>query len=169
MSDLAAAGCSITTTERRHFFWAAWWSAAPRVAPFQRPDASGGGAATFDEARAAAERAAGRSLSLLDPAWAKAWKRVLRGREPWPSQSTQPGQRRVVAARAGGATPEPSIWDRLGVAPGTDETALRQAFRARALVLHPDHGGAPDEFRALVAAYAEARRRARRPRRRGEP
>lgn len=169
MSDLAAAGCSITTTDRRRFFWAAWWSNLPRVTPFQRPDASGGGAATFEDAKAAAERAAGRALSLLDPAWAKAWKRVLRGREPFPSQATQPGQRRARSLAGDGGATGPSIWQRLGVDPGADEATLRQAFRARALVAHPDQGGSADEFRALVAAYAEARRRARRPRRRGEP
>ena len=27
-------GCSITPTQRRRFFWAAWWTGAPNYAPF---------------------------------------------------------------------------------------------------------------------------------------
>ena len=30
---------------------------------------------------------------------------------------------------------------------------LKAAFRERALSTHPDHGGDPDEFRALYRAY----------------
>src|SRR4029079_1450360 len=46
MSELASAVCSITLTQRRRFFWAAWWTAAPCEAPFRKPDASNGGATT---------------------------------------------------------------------------------------------------------------------------
>jgi curved DNA-binding protein CbpA len=57
----------------------------------------------------------------------------------------------------------------LGVEPKATVEQIRAAFRQRALVTHPDHGGDPEAFRALHRAYQEAlERRARtaqRPRR----
>jgi curved DNA-binding protein CbpA len=47
----------------------------------------------------------------------------------------------------------------LGLAPGATRTDLRRAFRARAQATHPDHGGDPDAFRAVRAAYEELRDR----------
>src|SRR4051812_25508749 len=44
VTDLTTAVCSITATQRRRFFWAAWWTGAPCHAPFRRPDAANGGA-----------------------------------------------------------------------------------------------------------------------------
>ncbi|HTN92474.1 MAG TPA: hypothetical protein VL242_52765, partial [Sorangium sp.] len=70
---------AVTPTRRRRFLWAAWWTAEPAREPFRPPDASQGGARTVEEARAQAERAAGRPLVEIEPAWATAWTRILRG------------------------------------------------------------------------------------------
>jgi curved DNA-binding protein CbpA len=51
----------------------------------------------------------------------------------------------------------------LGVAPATSLDALKSAFRARAKTAHPDAGGDPARFKALVeartllSAFAERR------------
>jgi hypothetical protein len=42
--------------------------------------------------------------------------------------------------------------DALGVAPGASPEALKAAFRAKARTAHPDAGGDPERFRALVEA-----------------
>lgn len=162
MDSLFAPVCSITTTKRRRFFWAAWWSAPPSRVPFRKPDASDGGAATYEEAIAAAERAAGASLVMIEPEWARAWMRTLRGQPPWPSLASGAGAPRPAAASPATEQPE-SIWQLLGASPDAGPEDLRAAFRKRALALHPDHGGDPAAFRRLVHAYEEARRRARRP------
>ena len=41
----------------------------------------------------------------------------------------------------------------LGVGPDADQEVVRRAFRALSLQLHPDAGGDPDAFAALVDAY----------------
>jgi hypothetical protein len=173
VSELFAPVCSIMLTKRRRFFWAAWWSGPPSRAPFRRPDASDGGALSFDEARAAAERAAGASLGVLEPIWARAWNRVLRGEDPWPNgpraaaEAPRPDPRAETPpadADPGGAVGgAPSIWDVLGVKPGVTADDLKLAFRRKALTTHPDQGGEPEAFRQLLRAYEEARRRVRKP------
>lgn len=166
MSQLFAPVCSITTTKRRRFFWAAWWSGPPARAPFRKPDASDGGASTHEEALAAAERAAGTRLVVIEPEWARAWIRVLRGQAPWPSRASAPGARVAAKRASAGPAPAVSIWEVLGVRPDVDEAALKAAYRKRALETHPDQGGDAEAFRRVLEAYAEARRRLRRPRRR---
>jgi hypothetical protein len=160
---LFAPACSIATTKRRRFFWAAWWSGPPARVPFRRPDASDGGAATRAEALAAAEARAGMRLTEIDPLWARAWIRVLRGEPTWPSRASREpaGARAAPAERSG----EASIWETLGVTRDVTEAELKAAYRRRALETHPDHGGDEEAFRRVVRAYAEARRRLRRPRR----
>lgn len=156
VADIFAPVCSITVTKRRRFFWAAWWSAPPRRVPFQRPDASDGGAATHEEAVAAAEARAGRPLALTDPVWARAWIQILRGQTPSFPKA------RATVTRA--PTAAPSVWTILGVEQGVTPEELRAAYRRRALETHPDHGGDPEAFRRVLEAYAEARRRLRAPR-----
>ena len=56
-----------------------------------------------------------------------------------------------------------SVWSVLGVPQSASRDELRLAFRRRALLVHPDHGGTNEAFRNLVLAYKEADRRARRP------
>ena len=153
MPALASAVCSITVTGRRRYFWAAWWTAEPQVAPFRKPDASNGGAVTMEAALAEAEQRAGRYLVLIEPYWARAWSRVLRGERP----PARPGSR---VARPARVTP-PSAWALLGVTRDATLADVKAAFRARALATHPDHGGDPEEFRALYRAYERLVRRLR--------
>lgn len=165
MTGLFAAVVSIAPTRRRRFLWAAWWTAAPSRAPFRRPDASAGGARTREEALREAEAAAGRALVEIEGAWARAWGRVMIGLPPFAAE--REAKATTTRARSEEGT---SIWAVLGVASGASAEAIRAAYRARALVTHPDHGGDAEAFRRLRAAYAEALARAekaeRRPRRR---
>jgi hypothetical protein len=168
VSTLFAPGCSVTTTRRRRFLWAAWVTAPPCRDPFRKPDAFEGGARTHDEALAAAERAAGVPLVELDGSWARAWGRILVGRPPWdaarggdaPRSSTPSGADRREPTDASRA----SIWATLRVAPRATEEDLKRAFRQRALETHPDHGGTAEAFREVTRAYQEAKKRIQRPR-----
>lgn len=165
VSSLFAPVCSVTRTSRGRYFWAAWWSSPPHDVPFRKPDAEGGGAATREAALAAAERRAGTPLIEIDGLWARAWKRMLRGQPPWPSQAS----REPRAARSGTLErhhDDASIWSVLGVSTHVTEAELKTAYRKKALETHPDRGGDALAFRRVVAAYAEARRRLRRPKRR---
>ncbi len=158
--NLERAVVSIARTQRGRFFWAAWWSATPTFAPFQKPDATGGGASDWFAARADAERATGRALAEIDSEWAHAFLRTLRGQPAF-----NDGQRR----RANGERPAPrakapqptSIWDTLGVTSSATEIEIRRAYRLRALETHPDRGGTDEAFRAVRAAYEEATQRRR--------
>ena len=147
MTDLASAVVSITPTRRRRFFWAAWWTHAPQESPFRKPDACDGGAATYEEALAAAQRVAGRHLVPVEPYWARAYNRILRGEAP----PARPDPTRVarVAARAAPV----SSWSVLGIEPGATLEAVRKAFRQRAQETHPDHGGDVESFLAVRRAY----------------
>ncbi len=82
------------------------------------------------------------------------------GQPPFPSQAAGASEPAGPRARP---EPEPgSIWRVLGVEPDADVTQIRAAFRQRALITHPDHGGDPEAFRALGRARDEAlARRAR--------
>ncbi len=160
MAELFAPVCSITSTQRRRFFWAAWWSAPPERTPFRKPDASDGGAATWDAALADAERRAGTKLVAIDPLWARAWMRILRGNHPWPSAastSTRP-------PRARASDEATSIWTILGVPQTATLTEIKAAYRTRARETHPDHGGDTAAFQRVLHAYEEATKRRRRPR-----
>jgi hypothetical protein len=162
MSELFAPVCSITSTQRRRFFWAAWWSGPPTRTPFRRPDASDGGAATWDEALAEAERRAGTKLTSIEPLWARAWMRILRGGAPWPSAaSSEPRAQRSRSEPA----PAGSIWATLGIASDATASDIKAAYRRRARETHPDHGGDAAAFQRVLQAYEEALTRHRRPKR----
>jgi hypothetical protein len=152
MSQLTTAVCSITATRRRRFFWAAWWSGAPWWSPFRKPDAAHGGARSEQAARAEAEQRAGQPLTIIEGYWARAWMTQLRGL-PLP-----PPPRPRVGARSARGEPV-SSWSVLSVPPGAPLSAIRQAFRAKVLVTHPDHGGDPAQFRAVMRAYERLTRR----------
>lgn len=166
MSELFAAAVSIAPTKRRRFLWAAWWTAPPTREPFRKPDASEGGARTRDEALRAAEQAAGRTLVEIEARWARAWARVLMGQEPF----TQPAADTTTTAPRATREAPASIWQILGLAPNATTPEIRAAFRQRALLTHPDHGGDPEAFRALRRAHDEAlarrSRASKRPRKR---
>lgn len=181
MGTLFAPQVSIAPTRRRRFLWAAWWTAAPERDPFRKPDAFQGGARTREEAHAVAERAAGVTLIEIEPRWARAWGRILVGQAPWPrrGRSDEVAGARASSGSGGGADPEApeddgrapqlSVWAILRVAPQATLDELKQAFRARAKELHPDHGGSDEDFIRLQRAYAEAQRRAARPKPRKRP
>jgi len=163
MSELTTAVCSIATTRRRRFFWAAWWTGAPVHRPFRKPDAAHGGARSREAALAEAERAAGRSLTLIDGYWARAWMCLLRG-QPVPLPPELRSARRAEAPRE---PPPQSAWEVLGLTPGASPLAIRRAFHKRALETHPDQGGDAEHFRAVMRAFERLtqRRRLRRRRR----
>jgi hypothetical protein len=151
---LGVAQVSFSKTQRRRVFWAIWFSGAPSIHPFRKPDASNGGARTLEEATAEAERAAGRPLVTIEPKWAKAWMRVLRGEPAWPD---------VEKAREGGkAAPlrseetRASVWAILGIEPNASVDVIRRAYKKRALETHPDRGGDNERFRAVQKAYERA-------------
>lgn len=163
-AGLAIAVVSITPTARRRFFWAVWWSGAPTRKPLSKPDASSGGARSKEEALASAERAAGRPLTEIDPVWARAWKRTLRGEPPFtPIEEAilegRPPPPRSTQADANAR----SIWSVLEVPEGATLAEIKRAYRARALATHPDRGGDADAFRAVQRAYEEAITRRARP------
>lgn len=160
-TELFAPVCSITMTKRRRFFWAAWWTGPPTRVPFKKPDASDGGAASYDAALAAAEARAGRSLVVIDALWAKAWIRVLRGEPVWPSRAS----REPIAPKAKPALAPESVWAVLGVTADATEADLKAAYRRRAVETHPDQGGDEESFRRVLRAYEEAKKRLRRPKR----
>lgn len=162
MSELFAPVCSIMLTKRRRFFWAAWWSGPPTRVPFRKPDACDGGARSFEEARAAAEKAAGTTLGVIDPLWARAYNRVLRGQPAWPNG---PRDAEPASVRRETSPANASLWELLGVGPGVTDEELKAAFRKKALATHPDQGGDAETFRRVLRAYTEARRRVRKPKR----
>lgn len=164
MSELFAPVCSIATTQRRRFFWAAWWSGPPEHIPFRKPDASDGGAPTREAALAAAKARAGFDLVVVDSLWARAWMRVLRGQAPWPSRASQTPRAEIAAS-----SPPGSIWAILGVARNATLADVKAAYRKRALETHPDHGGDAEEFKRVVRAYREAQKRLAKPKRRRAP
>jgi len=164
VTSLFAPVCSITKTKRGRFFWAAWWTAAPAHVPFRKPDAEGGAAKSREEALAAAEKRAGTTLTVIDELWAKAWMRILRGRPAWPSKSSrEPRSARSASTRA--ETTAESIWSLLGVSSHATLEEVKAAYRKKAIETHPDHGGDAERFRRVVAAYAEAKKRLKKPRR----
>lgn len=152
--QLSTALCSITPTQRRRYFWAAWWTGEPSHAPFRKPDASHGGARSYEEALIEAQSVAGRTLSIIEPYWARAWKSVLRGQDP----GLPP-----TAARPARPPPSPdapvSAWSVLGLPAGASLAEVKRAYQRRALETHPDQGGDPDAFRAVQRAYEKLLKR----------
>ena len=165
---LSSAVCSLVRTARGRFFWAAWWSRAPCESPFSPPDAASGGAATRDEARAMAERAARRTHTEIEGRGARAVLRTLRGERPWTARDEEArlgGARASRVAAPSLAEASASCWATLGLTPGASVDEVKRAYRAGALAAHPDRGGDAERFRLLTLAYERALERARRPKR----
>jgi hypothetical protein len=169
MTGLASASVSIARTQRGRFFWAAWWTGAPSRVPFRKPDASNGGAESWAAARAEAERVAGRALVDVDPGWARAFMRTLRGQPPFTEAQARRIEGEAPPPKRARAEEPASIWATLGVAPTASVAEVKLAFRRRALETHPDRGGDADAFRAVREAYDEALARAARRDRRPRP
>lgn len=162
---LGVAQVSFSKTQRRRFFWAVWWSGAPTIKPFRKPDASNGGARTLEEATSEAEQAAERPLIAIEPKWAKAWMRVLRGEPVWPDEEkARAGGGRAIAKADDGQRSSP--WAILGIEPNASLDAIKRAYRKRALETHPDHGGDGERFRAVQRAYEKAIEKRTKPKRR---
>lgn len=159
MTDLQRGVVSITTTKRRRFWWVAWWTAAPSASPFRPPDAFEGGAYTREEAKLAAEKAAGQPLTEIEAKWARAWVRVRAGQPPWferdPRDQAPPHPRPPDA--------NPSARSVLGVSAGANEAEIKRAFRILALATHPDRGGDVEAFLRVKRAYDSLMARRRRP------
>ena len=162
MSKLVTAFVSITPTQRGRYFWAAWWTGAPKRTPFRKPDASHGGARSIEDARGEAEAAAARALTAVDWRWAHGWNRILRGQAPFTPRDIAALEGAQVAPRPKLATTA-SIWSILGVDRLASLTEIKRGFRKRALETHPDHGGDAADFRAVRAAYDTAIERRARP------
>jgi hypothetical protein len=159
MTDLFTSVVSIAATRRRRFLWAAWWTAPPAEEPFRKPDASNGGARSREEARRAAEAAAGRPLSEADPRWAAAWSRVLRGEAAFPPPRVRKGVRKEPQEEAAHRTPTPpreggAAWAFGVLRLPRDATAsdVKKAFRALALETHPDRAGPGATDAAFIRA-----------------
>lgn len=154
-SDLTTAACSIARTKRGRFFWAVWSSGVPARRPFRQPDAANGGAASHAQALAQAERAVGLPLTEIDPIWARAWMRSLRGQPPLTRADEARLDGHLPAAKVPGERPA-SLWTVLRLPDNASLADIKRAYRVRALETHPDHGGDPEAFRAVVRAYQAA-------------
>lgn len=150
MSELVSAVCSITATKRRRFFWAAWWTGAPNYAPFRKPDASNGGASSEAEALAEAEKITGRHLTVIEPYWARAWNRMLRGEAPPEPKKQRAGRDDDAPVRT---APPRSAWAVLGLESDASLIEVKRAYRRRALETHPDQGGDAQAFAEVQRAY----------------
>jgi hypothetical protein len=148
---------SITTTKRRRFLWCAWWAAPPARDPFRPPDAWSGGARSLEEAKRAAEEAAGRTLLLVDSGWARAFVRLRAGLPPWPAPRPPNAE---DAARVAVELPRAGALAVLGLARGATLEEIKRAYRRRALETHPDRGGDEAAFVRVQRAYEAAMRRA---------
>ena len=160
-NPIATASLSICATQRGRFFWAAWWTGAPQRVPFRKADAQHGGAVSWHEAKAQAQKQTGRTFRDIDSAWARAVNRTLRGQAPF--TETQAKALDGVGAEKAAKVEPASVWTTLGITPEATLKDIKAAFRAKALVTHPDQGGDAEAFQRVQEAYAEAvlRRRAR--------
>ncbi len=164
-ASIATAQLSICATQRGRFFWAAWWTGAPQRVPFRKADAQHGGASSWHEAKAQAEKLTGRTFTDIDSAWARAVNRTLRGQSPF----TETQAKLLEGGKVEKATKvelTSGVWTTLGITPEATLKDIKAAFRAKALVTHPDQGGDAEAFQRVQEAYTEAlrRRRERKPR-----
>ncbi len=70
--------------------------------------------------------------------------RQLRGDEPPPGDTAQPGPSDIDLS-----------CQMLGVSPSAPWEEIERAYRRKAKIHHPDHGGDEDTMRALNRAYAQ--------------
>ena len=75
-------------------------------------------------------------------------------RAPIPAHE-QPYQRKQKSAAR-------SAYATLGVREDAGDEAIRDAYRTKAMALHPDTGGSEEQFKTLTRAYAEVSSQERR-------
>lgn len=141
-------------------FWAAWWTVLPSRARFVPPDARGE-AVDVHAAKQAAFEAFAKARGVtgwreIDPLYATAADRWARGID-----LVFPGDKRKVVVRMDDPLDLPDdvreILELRG--PVTLESA-REAYRRRALELHPDRGGSHEAMLALNRAWELVKLRA---------
>ncbi|MGZ3419857.1 MAG: hypothetical protein ACXWUG_13195 [Polyangiales bacterium] len=134
-------------------FWAAWWTVLPSRARFVPPDARGE-AVDVHAAKQAAFEAFAKARGVtgwreVDATYATAADRWARGIDP-----VFPGDKKRAVPKLDASLDLPDdvreILDLRG--PATLESA-REAYRRRALELHPDRGGTHEQMLALNRAW----------------
>lgn len=153
MTALAQGVYALSHTKRRRLLWCAWWKTTPSADPFTPPDAWGAGQRTEAAAIAAAEAAAGMTLTRIEGRWAGAWVRVRDGLPPFIERAPK------VAKPAPVVTNPFKI---LGIEADADLATIKAAYRRIALDAHPDRGGNDAAFIAANRAYLAALQRRRR-------
>lgn len=82
---------------------------------------------------------------------------ALRGQERWGVGSVEQAFAGYTALPPAGHTVGKSWWDVLGTAHDAPYETVKEAFRDKARVAHPDNGGSHDAQVALNAAWDQAR------------
>jgi hypothetical protein len=80
-------------------------------------------------------------------------------REGSPDDDTDDRERRGTETDAGDRPSIAEAYEALGLEPGADREAIREAYRERVKETHPDLGGDPEAFIRVRAAYERLRER----------
>jgi hypothetical protein len=75
------------------------------------------------------------------------------GASPFESARRGAGARGEATGREGAGPDRAEAYRTLGLDPGADETAVREAYRERVKEVHPDRGGDEESFRRVTRAY----------------
>lgn len=145
-------------TQRGRATWAAWWTVRPTRARFVPADARGEAVdehAARQAAFAAFAKARGcTSWSEIAPIFAVAAERWSRNVEP-----VFPGDRRRVAKPIDAPLDlSDDAREVLGLSGPVTLESARDAYRKRALELHPDRGGSHEAMLQLNAVWERIRR-----------
>jgi hypothetical protein len=81
---------------------------------------------------------------------------ALRGMERWGVGSIEQAFTGYAALPAPGQGTGSRAWEILGIPAGSDEQAVRLAFKGKAMAAHPDRGGSPDAWHTLNEAFTDA-------------
>ncbi|MBI2387997.1 MAG: hypothetical protein HYV09_00140 [Deltaproteobacteria bacterium] len=133
--------------------WSVWFGRRPTRARFEASDARG---VAIDEhaARQAAFAAFTRARGVtrweeIDPMFAVADDRLSRGVDP-----VFPGDRPRGKRELGRGEIDRDVLEALGLEPPVTLARARAAYKARALVCHPDRGGTHEQMLSLNRAFA---------------
>lgn len=81
---------------------------------------------------------------------------ALRGIDRWGVGSIEQAFTGYAALPAPGQGTGSRAWEILGIPAGSDEQAVRAAYKAKAMTAHPDRGGSLDAWHALNEAFTDA-------------